>query len=96
MRYFILYSLSSPSQQEKDPKHKLWYVLDNNLVLPEYLVEFDYVMKSTNQNKIADFGDTLTVLDNPEDEFISPKNLSIYKSEINNIYNTLCDEINTY
>ena len=31
-----------------------------------------------------------------EDEFISPKNIDIYKSEINNIYNTLCDEINNY
>ena len=65
-------------------------------MLPEYLVEFDYVLKNQNQNKIADFGDTVTILDNPDDEFISPKNIQIYKSELNNIYNTLCDEINAY
>lgn len=41
---------------ENDPKHKLWFVLDNNLVLPEYFAEFDYVMTSPLQNKIADFG----------------------------------------
>jgi len=25
-----------------DSKHKLWFILDNNLVLPEYMVEFEY------------------------------------------------------
>ena len=30
--------------KENDPKHKLWFVMDNNLVLPEYLAEFEYVM----------------------------------------------------
>ena len=60
------------------------------------MVEFDYVLKSPNQNKIADFGSHITILDNVEDEFISPKNISIYKTELNNIYNTLCEEINNY
>lgn len=32
--------------KEKDPKHKMWFILDNNLVLPEYLVEFEYVLKN--------------------------------------------------
>ena len=32
--------------KESDPKHKLWFVLDNHLVLPEYLAEFEYVSKS--------------------------------------------------
>jgi hypothetical protein len=64
---------------EKDPKHKLWFVLDNNLVLPEYLVEFEYIMKSEDQNKVADFGDKIAILENPEDEFISAKNIVTYK-----------------
>lgn len=38
----------------------------------------------------------LGIIDNQEDEFISPKNLDIYKTELNQIYNTLCDEINNY
>lgn len=38
---------------------KLWFFLDNNLVLPEYLIEFDYIQKNILQNKIADFGDTI-------------------------------------
>lgn len=71
-------------------------VLDNNLVLPEYLVEYDYVMQDENQSKIADFGEKVGILDNIEDEFISPQNINTYKSEIVNIYNTLCEEVNNY
>ncbi|KAL4442869.1 hypothetical protein ABPG74_010758 [Tetrahymena malaccensis] len=82
--------------KENDPKHKLWFVIDNNLVLPEYLVEFNYILSNENQNKVSDFGDQIGILDNPEDEFISPKNIHIYKGELNNIYNTLCEEINNY
>jgi len=29
--------------KENDQKQRLWFVFDNALVLPEYLVEFDYV-----------------------------------------------------
>ncbi|CAG9310144.1 unnamed protein product [Blepharisma stoltei] len=29
--------------REDDPKIKLWFIFDNTLVLPEYLVEFEYV-----------------------------------------------------
>lgn len=43
--------------KESDPKHKIWFVIDNNLVLPEYLVEFNYILSNENQNKISDFGD---------------------------------------
>ena len=43
--------------KENAANHKMWFVLDNNLVLPEYLVEFEYVRKNPNQNKIADFGE---------------------------------------
>jgi hypothetical protein len=32
--------------KESDPKHKLWFVMDNSLVLPEYLVEFNYILDS--------------------------------------------------
>ena len=55
----------------------MWFFLDNTLVLPEYFVEFDYILKNPFQNKIADFGDHLGLLDNAEDEFISPKNLDL-------------------
>ena len=30
--------------KESDPKQRMWYVIDNALVLPEYLVDFDYNM----------------------------------------------------
>lgn len=59
---------------ENDPKHKLWFVLDNNLVLPEYFAEFEYVMASPLQNKVADFGTALGVLENEDDDFITPAN----------------------
>lgn len=82
--------------KETDPKHKLWFVMDNNLVLPEYLAEFEYVLKTPYQNKIADFGNVLGLLDNEDDEFISPQNISLYREQISNIYNTLADDINNY
>ncbi len=28
---------------EGDSKNRMWFVFDNCLVLPEYLVEFDYI-----------------------------------------------------
>jgi len=29
--------------KENDQKQRMWFVLDNALVLPEYLVEFEYI-----------------------------------------------------
>jgi len=37
--------------KETDQKQRLWFVFDNALVLPEYLVEFDYVI---NKNSAAE------------------------------------------
>ena len=28
-----------------ESKHKMWFILDKNLVLPEYIIELDYIMK---------------------------------------------------
>ncbi len=36
--------------------------MDNNLVIPEYLVEYDYVLDNVNQNKVADFNETVALL----------------------------------
>ena len=30
--------------KDKDVKHRLWFVLDENLVLPEYYVEYEYIV----------------------------------------------------
>ena len=59
---------------ETDPKHKLWFIMDNNLVLPEYFAEFEYVMQSPLQGKLADFGSAIGILENEDDEFIIPGN----------------------
>ena len=45
--------------KEGDAKHKLWFVLDNSLVLPEYLVEFEYIQNSSKAKKMTDFGELL-------------------------------------
>jgi hypothetical protein len=34
--------------QASDSKQKLWYVFDNALVLPEYLVEFQYDIRHSS------------------------------------------------
>ncbi len=33
--------------KENDQKQRMWFVLDNALVLPEYLVEFEYITTQT-------------------------------------------------
>jgi len=34
--------------KESDPKQRMWYVIDNALALPEYLVDFDYNMNPSD------------------------------------------------
>ena len=70
--------------------------MDHNLVIPEYLVEYDYVLGNSNQNRVADFTDTVALLETNDDEFISAKNIKTYEKDVNNIYNTLVEEISGY
>jgi hypothetical protein len=81
---------------EGEGREKMWFVMDNNLVIPEYLVEYDYVLDNPNQNKVADFGDTVGLLETKDDEFISAKNITTYQKDLNNIYNALVEEISAY
>ena len=74
----------------------MWFVMDNNIVIPEYLVEYDYVLNNPNQNKVADFNDNVAILETKDDDFISPKNIGTFQKDINNIYNALVEEISTY
>ena len=63
---------------ENNRLHKMWFVMDHNLVIPEYLVEYEYVLNNPNQNRIADFNETVALLETNDDEFISAKNYSTY------------------
>lgn len=74
----------------------MWFVMDHNLVIPEYLVEYEYILKNPNQNRVADFNDSIALLETNDDEFISPKNITTYEKDLNNIYNTLVDEVSSY
>ena len=74
----------------------MWFVMDNNLVIPEYLVEYDYVLDNPNQNKVADFGETVGLLETTDDEFISAKNIKTFQKDLNTIYNTLVEEVSSY
>lgn len=81
---------------ESEGREKMWFVMDNNLVIPEYLVEYDYVLDNPNQNKVADFNDTVALLQTNDDEFISAKNITTFSKDMNNIYNALVEEISSY
>jgi hypothetical protein len=37
--------------KENDSKQRLWFVFDNALVLPEYLVEFEYVTNNKSASE---------------------------------------------
>lgn len=45
---------------------------------------------------MADFNETVALLETNDDEFISAKNITTYERDINNIYNTLVEEISGY
>lgn len=94
--YAVCRSLEKTSIQDNSRLHKMWFVMDNNLVIPEYLVEYDYILKNPNQNRVADFNDTIALLETNDDEFISAKNINTFEKDINNIYNTLVEEISSY
>lgn len=78
-----------------DEKHKLWFIYDNNLVLPEYLIEFNYTMKSELTNKRLNFGNNtdLCFADNENEEFITSINMEKYKDNINLIFDNYVKQI---
>lgn len=49
-----------------------WYIFDNELVLPEYIVEFEYVTKMRPKSPFADFNQVL--LDNKDSTYPNPPN----------------------
>jgi hypothetical protein len=36
--------------KENDQRQRMWFVLDNALILPEYLVEFEYITNIKNNS----------------------------------------------
>ena len=82
--------------KDNESRDKLWFYLDNNIVQPEYIVEFDYVVDNKFQNNVSDFGDCVALLESNSDEFISPKNSGTYLKDINEIYNRLVEEVSNY
>ena len=45
---------------------------------------------------MADFGDTVALLEVKEDEFITAKNIGNHQKDINNFYNALVEENSSY
>jgi hypothetical protein len=37
--------------KDNESKHKVWFIMDSSLILPEYLIEFDYLMFSNFQKE---------------------------------------------
>jgi hypothetical protein len=50
--------------------HKLYFIHDNNLILPEYLVEFEYEYSGINRS-VCHIGETMLTLNNPDLSFYS-------------------------
>lgn len=73
-----------------DQKHKLWFILDNNLVLPEYMVEFEYQSASQQNDTLIKVGDTLSQLDPSGDSdstFFTPNNYDRVKDSLDAMFN---------
>lgn len=74
-----------------DEKHKLWFIEDRGLVLPEYLVEFGYVRKEEMEGKETVFGGARTRLE--KDEFVNGWNFEKVKGGFNDQFESLCRSI---
>lgn len=86
---------------DNDEKHKLWFISDNNLVLPEYLIEFQYITKQEFTNNKICFSENsyCELIDkNKDNEFITPFTIDKFKDKLNNIFNdyskNISDEYN--
>ena len=31
--------------KDLDSRHRMWFIFDNQIILPEYLIEFDYYLE---------------------------------------------------
>jgi Leucine-rich repeat (LRR) protein len=67
----VLVTYRDSSQKSGKLDHKLYFIHDNNLILPEYLVEFDYEYSSMNRS-VCHIGETMLALNNPDLAFFNP------------------------
>lgn len=56
--------------KESDPKQRMWYVIDNALALPEYLVDFDYNMNPSDITESKRLSDLSVLNDECNNLFI--------------------------
>jgi len=75
----------------RDPNHKIWFIHDHHLILPEYLIEFEYAQDLPNGDNVFQFGEKLAFLEKKDGEFLTPNNYDDYKGIINEIFNELSD-----
>jgi hypothetical protein len=81
------------------PRDRLYFMRDSNLILPEYLVEFDYVMNAPGDELIFDCGEEIAVLPPQEGqgkEFIVGLNRQLYQADLPRIYNRIVEDVNSY
>ena len=74
-----------------DEKHKLWFIEDRGLVLPEYLVEFGYVRREEVEGKETVFGGARSRLG--KDVFVNGWNFEKLKGGFNDEFESLCRSV---
>ena len=42
---FLLVLILFFSFKDLDSRHRMWFIFDNQIILPEYLIEFDYYLE---------------------------------------------------
>lgn len=72
--------------------HKLYFIHDNNLILPEYLVEFDYEHAAINRS-VCHIGDTLLTLHNRDLAFVSPNDDKQQDQKVDFMFKSKIEEI---
>lgn len=67
----ILASFREATRAGDKTDHRLYFIHDSSLILPEYLVEFDYDYAEVDRT-VAHIGETMLVLDSPDLVFQAP------------------------
>lgn len=72
--------------------HKLFFIHDSNLILPEYLVEFEYEYSSINKS-VCHIGETLLTLNSPDLAFHSMTDDKTPDQKVDLIFKSKIEEI---
>lgn len=88
----IIVSYRDSKQKGIKLDHKLYFIHEHTLILPEYMVEFNYETKEGDA-QITHIGETLVVLSNPGLSFCKPGEDKLPDNKVDLIFKSKVEEV---